>query len=81
MDEARPERGRNRRPTRGVVAFPTLTTDHYARGLRNSVGLAWHPVTGELWATDNGGDGLGEDVPPEELNILRAGNDYERRRL
>lgn len=48
----------------------------YARGLRNSVGLAWHPVTGELWATDNGGDGLGEDVPPEEINILRDGNDY-----
>jgi glucose/arabinose dehydrogenase len=48
----------------------------YARGLRNSVGLAWHPVTGELWATDNGGDGLGEDIPADEINILRAGNDY-----
>jgi len=48
----------------------------FSRGLRNSVGLAMHPVTGEIWATDNGGDGLGEDLPPEEINILRAGLDY-----
>ena len=40
----------------------------YARGLRNSVGLAWHPVTGELWFTDNGSDHLGADLPPDELN-------------
>lgn len=48
----------------------------YARGLRNSVGFAWHPVTGGLWANDNGGDGLGDDVPPEEINIVREGGDY-----
>jgi glucose/arabinose dehydrogenase len=48
----------------------------FARGLRNSVGLAVHPVTGEIWGTDNGGDSLGDDVPPDEINILRAGNDY-----
>jgi uncharacterized protein (TIGR03437 family) len=47
-----------------------------ARGLRNSVGLALHPVTGEVWATDNGGDHLGDDLPPEEINILRFGADY-----
>ena len=40
----------------------------YARGLRNSVGLAWHPMTGELWFTDNGSDHLGADLPPDELN-------------
>ena len=40
----------------------------YARGLRNSVGLAWHPETGELWFTDNGSDHLGPDLPPDELN-------------
>ena len=40
----------------------------YAWGLRNSVGLAWHPVTGELWFTDNGSDHLGPDLPPDELN-------------
>lgn len=48
----------------------------YARGLRNSVDFAWHPITGDLWANDNGGDGLGDDVPPEEINIVRQGNDY-----
>ena len=40
----------------------------YARGLRNSVGLAWHPVTGELWFTDIGSDRLGPELPPDELN-------------
>ena len=35
-----------------------------ARGVRNSVGFAWHPVTGELWFTDNGRDNLGDDAPP-----------------
>ena len=40
----------------------------YARGVRNSVGFDWHPVTGELWFTDNGRDMLGDDLPPDELN-------------
>ena len=48
----------------------------FARGLRNSVGMAWHPVTGQLWATENGGDGLGDDQPPEEINIVRQNVDY-----
>jgi glucose/arabinose dehydrogenase len=39
-----------------------------ALGVRNSVGFAWHPDTGELWFTDNGRDMLGDDVPPCELN-------------
>lgn len=43
----------------------------YARGVRNSVGLAWHPVTGEMWFTDNGRDHLGDDLPPCELNRAR----------
>ncbi|MEX2579405.1 MAG: PQQ-dependent sugar dehydrogenase [Verrucomicrobiales bacterium] len=46
----------------------------YARGLRNSVGFDFHPRTGELWFTDNGRDGLGDNVPPDELNRApRAG--------
>jgi len=40
----------------------------FARGVRNSVGFAWHPETGELWFTDNGRDFLGDDEPPGELN-------------
>ncbi len=39
-----------------------------ARGVRNSVGFDWHPVTGELWFTDNGRDMLGDDVPSDELD-------------
>jgi len=46
----------------------------FARGVRNSVGFAWHPRTGELWFTDNGRDMLGDDAPPDELNHApRAG--------
>jgi glucose/arabinose dehydrogenase len=41
-----------------------------AYGVRNSVGLAWHPVTGDLWFTDNGRDMLGNNEPPDELNRL-----------
>ncbi|MEO5702925.1 MAG: PQQ-dependent sugar dehydrogenase [Gammaproteobacteria bacterium] len=48
----------------------------YARGLRNTVGLAIHPVTGELWGVDNGRDMLGDDLPPEELNLIAQGADY-----
>jgi glucose/arabinose dehydrogenase len=41
----------------------------FARGVRNSVGMAWHPDTRELWFTDNGRDMLGDDAPNDELNI------------
>lgn len=45
-----------------------------ARGVRNTVGFDWHPVTKELWFTDNGRDMMGDDVPPDELNHApRAG--------
>jgi len=40
----------------------------YAEGVRNSVGLAFHPDSGELWFTDNGRDMLGDDLPADELN-------------
>jgi len=48
----------------------------FATGLRNSVGLAFYPVTGELWANNNDRDNLGDDVPPEHLNILKDGKWY-----
>ena len=41
-----------------------------ARGVRNTVGFDWHPGTGQLWFTDNGRDMMGDDVPPDELNVL-----------
>jgi len=40
----------------------------YASGVRNSVGLAFHPDSGELWFTDNGRDLLSDDLPGDELN-------------
>lgn len=48
----------------------------FATGLRNSVGLAFRPGTNELWATDNGRDNLGDNVPPDEVNIIRQGGFY-----
>jgi glucose/arabinose dehydrogenase len=42
------------------------------RGIRNTVGFTWHPETGKLWFTDNGGDWLGEDMPACELNYAPA---------
>jgi glucose/arabinose dehydrogenase len=41
----------------------------FAEGVRNSVGFDWHPITHELWFTDNGRDMLGDDVPNDELNV------------
>ena len=41
----------------------------FARGVRNTVGFTWHPQTGEMWFTDNGRDMLGDDLPPDELNL------------
>lgn len=40
----------------------------YTYGVRNSVGHDFHPVTGELWWTDNQVDGMGDDIPPGEIN-------------
>ncbi|GIV45719.1 MAG: sorbosone dehydrogenase [Ignavibacterium sp.] len=40
----------------------------FAHGVRNTVGFDWHPITNELWFTDNGRDMLGDDIPPDELN-------------
>lgn len=48
----------------------------FATGLRNAVGLAVHPVTGELWATENGRDLMGDDLPPDAIYIVRQGVDY-----
>lgn len=49
----------------------------FASGVRNSVGFTWHPVTGNIWFTDNGRDMLGDDVPPCELNTAtKAGQHF-----
>ncbi len=48
----------------------TGATELWAEGIRNTVGFAWHPETGQLWFSDNGRDMLGDDVPAEEINII-----------
>ena len=40
----------------------------YASGIRNSVGIDFHPQSGEMYFTDNGADGMGDLIPPDELN-------------
>ncbi len=48
----------------------------FATGLRNAVGLTLHPETGALWATDNGRDLMGDDLPPDTVHQVREGADY-----
>lgn len=43
----------------------------YATGLRNSVFFTWHEVDGSMWATEMGRDRLGDDLPPDEINIIQ----------
>ncbi len=40
----------------------------FAKGIRNSVGFDWNPITKVLWFTDNGQDMLGDNTPPDEIN-------------
>jgi glucose/arabinose dehydrogenase len=47
----------------------------FMRGLRNAVGFVWRPGTDELWATNNGRDQLGDDVPFETVYRVRDGGD------
>lgn len=48
----------------------------YAEGLRNAVGLTIRPGTEELWATNNGRDFLGDDLPPETVYLVQDGRHY-----
>ena len=61
-----------------ILRFNVETGDSeiYATGLRNPFDLAFHPSTGDLFATDNGRDDLGIDAPFEELNHIIQGGDY-----
>lgn len=48
----------------------------FASGVRNTVGFTWHPVTKNIWFTDNGRDMLGDDIPPCELNTATAAGQH-----
>lgn len=47
-----------------------------ARGLRNTVFFTWSEVDGRMWGTDMGSDDLGDDLPPDEINIIERGKNY-----
>lgn len=57
-----------------ILKLDPETGEHqvFASGVRNSVGFDWHPLTKELWFTDNGRDWMGDDLPPDELNRAPA---------
>ena len=54
----------------GIVSFTRDGTDRkvVATGIRNSSGLAFNPKDKSLWFTDNQVDGMGDEIPPGELN-------------
>lgn len=63
----------------GTILSYNIVTDKleiYAKGLRNAVFMARNPVDSKIWVTEMGRDGLGDNTPPDEINILEKGKDY-----
>ena len=48
----------------------------FAKGLRNPVGMAWHTSTDTLWTVVNERDQLGNDLVPDYLAQVNAGDDF-----
>ena len=48
----------------------------YATGIRNGVGIAVDPATGEVWTSVNERDGLGDDLVPDYITHVREGGFY-----
>lgn len=48
----------------------------YASGIRNAVGIAVNPTTGELWCSVNERDGLGNDLVPDYITHVQEGGFY-----
>jgi glucose/arabinose dehydrogenase len=48
----------------------------YAKGVRNSMGFDWHPITKKMWFADNGVDHLGQDSPPCEINEVSVRGEH-----
>jgi glucose/arabinose dehydrogenase len=71
-----------------TMAWPAGTVTSWrthARGLRNSMALAFHPATGELWQAENARDAIqaampqlksDENLPHEELNLIKSDRHY-----
>ena len=71
-----------RAPERATVMQYDADGGHgrvYSSGLRNAVGVAVHPVTGEIWVSTHERDNIRpdhENLPPEEIDILKDGGDF-----
>lgn len=61
-----------------IMAYDTKTKTltEYARGLRNSVFMTLDPVSGKVFATEMGRDSLGDNLPPDEVNIIEKDKNY-----
>lgn len=61
-----------------ILSYNIITNklEIYARGLRNAVFMTRNPVDGKVWATEMGRDGLGDNIPPDEMNIIEKGKNY-----
>jgi glucose/arabinose dehydrogenase/cytochrome c553 len=62
----------------GIIRINTDGTGRevFTRGVRNSVGHDFNPANGDLWFTDNQVDGMGDDIPPGELNRQTAAGQH-----
>ena len=73
------ENGMEAEEGRAAIWEYDLTDDSkriYATGLRNPNGLAWNPMSGELWTTVNERDMLGGDLVPDYLTNVPIGANY-----
>lgn len=61
-----------------ILVFDPSQEDYsvFARGLRNTVFMTTHYVTGEIWGTDMGRDLLGDNLPPDEINVIKEDKNY-----
>ena len=66
----------NRNATMLQVNLQDSTQKIFAKGLRNTIGFAWHPQTKAMWGFDHGIDWLGDFDQREELNLIKEGGDY-----
>jgi glucose/arabinose dehydrogenase len=48
----------------------------FAKGLRNTIGFGWHPVSGNFYGLDHNTDHRGDNWPPEEVNHIVQGRHY-----
>lgn len=62
----------------GIIRMNTDGTGRevFATGVRNSVGMDINPANGDVWFTDNQVDGMGDNIPPGELNRATAAGQH-----